>query len=116
MSGGGSGAYVTPEEAVVAGLHDHVCDDSGNACSWADEADDAQDCPSTDLSALAWSVVSTLRDAGFLAPAVDDGRLPHADVPGLSPDTCPEREAHGRPFRYCPVKGCGWHEGMEEGQ
>lgn len=39
-------------------------------------------------------------------------RLPHADVPGLTPETCPEREAHGNPFRMCPVKGCGWHEGM----
>lgn len=37
-------------------------------------------------------------------------RLPHADVPGLTPETCPEREAHGNPFRMCPVKGCGWHE------
>ena len=39
-------------------------------------------------------------------------RLPHADVPGLTPETCPERENHGNPFRYCPVKGCGWHDGM----
>lgn len=24
---------------------------------------------------------------------------------------CPEAEYHGSPFRYCPVKGCGWREG-----
>ena len=23
---------------------------------------------------------------------------------------CPEAEFHGKPFRYCPVKGCGWVE------
>lgn len=23
---------------------------------------------------------------------------------------CPEAEYHGNPFRYCPVKGCGWIE------
>ena len=23
---------------------------------------------------------------------------------------CPEAEYHGKPFRYCPVKGCGWME------
>jgi hypothetical protein len=23
---------------------------------------------------------------------------------------CPEAESHGRAFRYCPVKGCGWME------
>lgn len=26
------------------------------------------------------------------------------------PENCPEREYHGKPFRYCPVKGCGWVE------
>lgn len=26
------------------------------------------------------------------------------------PEDCPEREYHGKPFRYCPVKGCGWME------
>jgi hypothetical protein len=39
-------------------------------------------------------------------------RLPHAEVAGLTPETCPGRANHGDPFRYCPVKGCGWHEGM----
>lgn len=43
---------------------------------------------------------------------VNRERLPHADMPGLTPETCPERDAHGTPFRYCPVKGCGWHEDM----
>lgn len=28
----------------------------------------------------------------------------------MTPETCPEREYHGKPFRYCPVKGCGWGE------
>ena len=23
---------------------------------------------------------------------------------------CPEAEYHGKPFRYCPVKGCDWME------
>ena len=23
---------------------------------------------------------------------------------------CPIAEQHGKPFRYCPFKGCGWHE------
>jgi hypothetical protein len=23
---------------------------------------------------------------------------------------CPEAQHHGNPFRYCPVKGCGWTE------
>lgn len=27
-------------------------------------------------------------------------------------EVCPEREHHGNPFRYCPVKGCGWMEGI----
>lgn len=26
------------------------------------------------------------------------------------PDTCPDRDFHGKPFRYCHVKGCGWLE------
>ena len=28
----------------------------------------------------------------------------------MTPETCPERANHGNPFRYCPVKGCGWME------
>lgn len=24
--------------------------------------------------------------------------------------TCPDARYHGNPFRYCPVKGCGWTE------
>ena len=23
---------------------------------------------------------------------------------------CPDAQYHGNPFRYCPVKGCGWME------
>lgn len=26
---------------------------------------------------------------------------------------CPEAANHGNPFRYCPVKGCGWTEAVE---
>lgn len=25
-------------------------------------------------------------------------------------EPCPEAASHGNPFRYCPVKGCGWVE------
>lgn len=25
---------------------------------------------------------------------------------------CPQAAQHGNPFRYCPVKGCGWREDM----
>ncbi len=28
----------------------------------------------------------------------------------ITPETCPKRAHHGDPFRYCPVKGCGWME------
>lgn len=56
----------------------------------------------------ALNAILALRDA---PPSTE--RLPHADVPGLTPETCPERDAHGNPFRMCPVKGCGWHEGMD---
>ena len=31
----------------------------------------------------------------------------------LTPETCPERGRHGQPFRYCPIKGCGWIEQPE---
>ena len=47
------------------------------------------------------------------ADTSSEARLPHADVPGLTPETCPERDSHGSPFRYCHVKGCGWHDGMQ---
>lgn len=67
---------------------------------WADGQRDTLDC---------WEPAD---DEPQDAPAAQ--RLPHADVPGLTPDTCPERETHGKPFRYCPVKGCGWHEGMAQ--
>ena len=70
-----------------------------------------------------WVALRTYRTKGELLADVADrltgqveqepsGRLPHAGVPGLTPETCPERGHHGNPFRYCPVKGCGWHEGM----
>lgn len=32
----------------------------------------------------------------------------------MTTDECPEAESHGNPFRYCPVKGCGWMEPQEE--
>lgn len=25
-------------------------------------------------------------------------------------EICPEAQYHGNPFRYCPVRGCGWVE------
>lgn len=31
----------------------------------------------------------------------------------MSKFVCPDAERHGSPFRYCPVKGCGWIEPTE---
>jgi hypothetical protein len=38
--------------------------------------------------------------------ATDDVTAPDT-TPGF---VCPEADHHGNPFRYCPVKGCGWME------
>ena len=39
--------------------------------------------------------------------------LQHCDQ---SDFVCPEAERHGKPFRYCPVPGCGWIESTPESE
>lgn len=48
--------------------------------------------------------------AAEIAAGGHSGHLYRSPSEDVSPETCPGRESHGKPFRYCPVKGCGWHQ------
>lgn len=42
--------------------------------------------------------------SGAHEASINPNQEDQMNVPMLDGKTCPEREAHGKPFRFCPVK------------
>jgi hypothetical protein len=82
---------------------------------WPDRLAPLSACPSRIASTPEgwYRCGKALAATGVTYQPVAVGPLPVDEPRTFDPQDCPGADTHGNPFRYCPVKDCGWHEGME---